>query len=43
MQKFVLWVRCFQEEIRVFVSYEHNEEVVTDIFKMEDLFAMFFP
>ena len=37
-----MWVVCFQEEIRVFILYEHNEEVVTDIFKMEDLSGMFF-
>ena len=29
---------CFQEEIRVFILYEHNEEVGMDIFKMEDPF-----
>ena len=30
--------------IGIFILYEHNEEVVMDIFKMEDLFGMgFFP
>ena len=38
----VLWVGCFREEIRVFILYECNEEVITDIFKMEDLFGMNF-
>ena len=40
--KIVLWVECFQEEIRVFILYECNEKVVTDIFKMEDIFGMYF-
>ena len=38
MCKIVLWVGCYQEEIRVFILHECNEEVVMDIFKMEDLF-----
>ena len=40
--KIVLWVGCFQEEIRVFILYKCNEEVVMDIFKIEDLFGMFY-
>ena len=27
MCKHFLWVGCFQEENRVFILYEHNEEV----------------
>ena len=41
--KIVLWVGSFHEEIWAFILYEHNEGVVTDIFKMEDIFGMFFP
>ena len=36
-----MWVGCFQEEIRVFILYECNKEVVTDIFKIGNLFGMF--
>ena len=44
MCKHFLWFESFQEEIMVFILYEHNEGVVTDIFKMEDVFGMvFFP
>ena len=42
MQKIVLWMGCFQEEIWDFILYECNEGMVTDIFKMEDIFGLFF-
>ena len=33
----------FQEEIGVLILHEHNENIVTDIFKLEELFGIFFP
>ena len=42
MCKDCLWVGYFQEEIRDFIFFEPNKEVVMNIFKMEDLFGMFF-
>ena len=35
-------LELFQEEIRVFVLHEHNENIVMDIFKLEELFGIFF-
>ena len=42
MQKIVLCVGCFQEEIRIFILYEGNEGVAMDIFKMEDFLGILF-
>ena len=42
MKKLFCGWDAIRKKIRVFILYEHNEEVVTDIFKMEDHFRMFF-
>ena len=40
--KIVLGVESFQEEIRIFMLHECNENIVKDIFKLEELFGLFF-